>query len=427
MEKLKNWKWELVSPLMGGLLTLAFAPYNFSYTALPVLMFLYWVWSEFSPGKGMLIGYLFGLGMFGSGLWWVFVSIHEYGGADVISAILLTLLLTAVWALFLAVTGGIVAKIASFPMVWFRILAAALAWSSVEYLRGSWVLNGFPWLQIAYSQLKTPLAGYVPICGVYGVGFLLAASAFVVIEIVKRHLPLLHGLAFLLIVWSSGALLKDVRWTQAQGQPIKVTLIQGNVDQNQKWQSDKQLQTLLLYQELTEKHWDSQVIIWPETAIPAFFSQVQEFYLEPLAAAASLHHVDLVVSLPSNGEGNTYYNSVLSLNNMQRFYHKTHLLPFGEYLPLQPISGWILDFIQIPLGDFSPGEDRQALLMAGGFPFVTTVCYEDVFGELVSRQVSDAAYIVNVTNDALVREYRTATSAYADGSNARIGNRAFSG
>lgn len=276
----------------------------------------------------------------------------------------------------------------------------ALLWEVVEYVRGYWLLNGFPWLLIAYSQLQTPLSGFAPLVGVYGIGFLLAVSAFALVEMLDRKLPPLHGLLFFLLIWGTGGWLKTMRWTRAIGEPIKITLVQGNIGQDQKWLSSQKLNTLMLYQQLTERHWDSNVIIWPETAIPAFLDQVQKFFVDPLSAKAREHHVDLVVSLPTSGQGDEYYNSVLVLGHTQRLYHKNHLLPFGEYLPLQPLSGWVLDLIQIPLGNFAAGDDRQTLLTAGGFSFVTTICYEDAFGEQVNKQIADAAYIVNVTNDA---------------------------
>ena len=142
------------------------------------------------------------------------------------------------------------------------------------------------------------------------------------------------------------------------------------------------MNTLNLYQLLTEQNWDADVIIWPETAVPAFYSDVKDFYLDPLAAVAREKNVDLVVSVPTYGAGKDYYNSVMTLGSSEAFYHKNHLLPFGEYLPLQPLSGWLLDQLQIPLGDFTAGDDTQTLLQAGGYPFVTTICYEDAFGEL---------------------------------------------
>ncbi|MDD4914005.1 MAG: apolipoprotein N-acyltransferase [Methylococcales bacterium] len=400
MTELLHWKWEFAAPFMGILLTLAFAPYDAAYAALPALMFLYGSWSKLPPPRAMLCAYLFGLGLFGSGIWWVYISLHDFGGADALSAALLTLLLVGVWAVFPALTAGLTAPVLRSKQIAVRLTAAALLWVAVEYFRGYWLLNGFPWLQIGYSQLTTPLAGYAPVSGVYGVGFVLALSAFAGVEMLSGRLKLLPGLTCLLLVWAGGGLLRQHEWTTAIGEPFKVTLVQGNINQAQKWLPSQKDSTLQLYRQLTEQHWDSRVIIWPETAIPAFLSQVREFYLEPLTAVARAHHADLVVSLPTGGDGKAYFNSVLALGENSAFYHKNHLLPFGEYLPLQPLSGWILDLISIPLGDFSAGEDRQSLLRAGGYPFTTTICYEDAFGEQVIRQIDQAAYIVNVTNDA---------------------------
>lgn len=400
MNRLLKYQWELAAPFCGALLTLAFAPYDYAYVAVAALIFVYAAWQQRTPKRAALIGYLFGLGLFGTGIWWTYISIHDFGGADPYSSIALTALLVAVWALFPALTGWLTAKWSALPASGLRIVGAAFAWVAVEYFRGYWLLNGFPWLQIAYSQIQTPLAGFAPLAGVYGVGFLLALSAFAAVEMLRKKLPVLHGLPLLLVIWAGGAYLKAVQWSEAAGEPIKITLVQGNIGQEHKWQSSQKLATLKLYRELTEQHWDSDVIIWPETAIPAFLSQVKEFYIDPLQAAAREHGVELVVGLPSSGQGKDYYNSVMTLGETQALYHKNHLLPFGEYLPLQPLSGWILDQLQIPLGDFAAGGDRQTLLTAGGHAFVTTICYEDAFGELVARQVAEAGYIVNMTNDA---------------------------
>ena len=400
MNRLLRWKWELLAPLLGVLLTLAFAPYGYVYLACFALVGFFQFCLVQSALRAAFRGYLFGLGLFGSGIWWVYVSIHDFGGADPVSAGLLGLLLVALWSCFPALTAFLSAKMLTQAGVWLRIFAVALIWVAVEYVRGNWLLNGFPWLQIAYSQLTTPLAGFAPLAGVYGVGFLLAATAAALAEMLRNKLALLHGLLFVCLIWGGGWLLKSVQWTHAIGAPIKVALLQGNIAQDQKWLPEQMMNTLNLYQQLTEQHWDADVIIWPETAIPAFYSEVKGFYLDPLAAKASEKNVDLVISVPTYGAGKDYYNSVVTLGGAEAFYRKTHLLPFGEYLPLQPLSGWVLDQLQIPLGDFAAGDDRQPLLQAGGYPFITTICYEDAFGELVIRQVEKAAYLVNVTNDA---------------------------
>jgi len=400
MTRLLQWKWEILAPVFGVMMTSAFAPYDYPYALIIALLGFFSFCLVTSRYRALWRGYLFGLGLFGTGIWWVYVSIHDFGGGDSISSTLLTMLLVMLWSLFPALTAFLISPVLWMTGVWLRILAIPLIWVAVEYFRGYWLLNGFPWLQIAYSQLDTPLSGYAALIGVYGIGFLLAASAMVLFEIWRKKLSLHHGLIFGVLIWGGGVVLQNVEWTEVLGQPIKVTLVQGNIDQAYKWQTDQMLSTLKLYQQLTEQHLDSDVIIWPETAIPAFLEQVKSTYLEPLAKIVQEHGVDLVVSLPSSGEGNSYYNSVISLANMDVRYHKNHLLPFGEYLPLQPLSGWVLDQLQIPLGDFAAGDDMQPLLKAGGYAFVTTICYEDAFAELVNRQVEHAAFLVNLTNDA---------------------------
>jgi apolipoprotein N-acyltransferase len=400
MTILLQWKWQILAPLLGFLLTLTFAPYNFSYFAPIALVFFYSFCALQTPNRAAVSGYLFGLGLFGSGIWWVYVSIHDFGGAEPFFAGFLTVLLVALWAFFPALTAFLSAKVFVLAGVWFRILALGLVWVAVEYLRGYWLLNGFPWLQIAYSQLNTPLAGYAPVLGVYGVGFLLAVSACILFECWRQHGFRLLGILILSVIWGAGWGLQQVQWTHAIGEPITVTLIQGNIDQDQKWQDNQKRRTLALYRDLTEQHWDSNVIIWPETSVPAFLSEVKTYFLDPLSAQARQHGVDIVVSLPTEGVGRDYFNSVMTLGHTEALYHKQHLLPFGEYLPLQPVSGWVLDQLNIPLGSFTAGAALQPLLKAGGYAFVTTICYEDAFGELVAQQVEQAAYLVNVTNDA---------------------------
>ncbi|MGZ8227049.1 MAG: apolipoprotein N-acyltransferase, partial [Methylococcaceae bacterium] len=265
---------------------------------------------------------------------------------------------------------------------------------------GCLVLNGFPWLLSAYSQLETPLAGYIPILGAYGTGFLLALTAAVFVAMLENKKQRLLMSLFLALLWLTGGFLKAIEWTEQSGDPIRVSLIQGNITQDQKWQPENRLNTLLLYKKMTEEHWDSNVIIWPETAIPAYLSEVDDFFLSPLAEAARRHDVDLVVSLPVEGDNeHELYNAVMTLGKERAMYRKDHLLPFGEYLPLQPLSGWVLGQLNIRLGKFSPGGENQPLLKAGGYPFVTSICYEDAFGDAAIAGLPAAAYLVNVTND----------------------------
>lgn len=387
--------WDFCAPISGILFTLAFAPFDYFCLALLALAFLFACWQNISPKRAALRGYLFGLGAFGSGVSWVYISMHDFGGAGVLEAGLLSCLFVAFWALFPALSGYVSVKMNG-PE---RVISMPVIWILVEYLRGYWVLNGFPWLQVAYSQMETPLTGYIAVFGVYGTGFIAALTASIIVEIVigsKKVLPVMT----LIVLWSVGGLLQSQTWTYEIGQPISVAMIQGNIAQDQKWRPENKIATLLKYKRMTEEHWASNIVIWPETAVPAYLDQVKDAFLEPLGSDAKLHNTDLIVSVPVQEHApDKNFNAVITLGKEQGVYRKSHLLPFGEYLPLQPLSGFVLNLINIRLGNFTPGAASQPLLKAGGYPFITLICYEDAFGELSIRGLADAAFLVNVTND----------------------------
>jgi apolipoprotein N-acyltransferase len=401
MDKLSNRSWILLTLLAGILLTLSFAPFNYSFLAPLSLVMLFISWQHCSPWQAALRGYCFGLGMFSLGVTWVFVSIYFFGNASLFASALLSELFAAFWALFPALVGYLSIQLNNWTQQRVLLWIMPLVWILLEYVRGFWLLNGFPWLQIAYSQVDSPLAGYLPLFGVYGTGFLLAltASLFAYLVYFKRHCKLIA--ASLIVLTISGCLLKHITWTEKIGQPIRATLIQGNISQDQKWQAGNLVATLLLYQQMTYANWDSDVIIWPETSIPAYLSQVDEDFLKPLEQQARKHKTDVIVSLiEKDKKTREVFNAALVLGTERAIYRKNHLLPFGEYMPLQPLSGWVLDTIGIRLDDFSSGGNQQPLLKAAGYSFNTSICYEDAFGSEAIRHLAETAYLVNLTNDA---------------------------
>ncbi|WP_251827564.1 apolipoprotein N-acyltransferase [Methylovulum psychrotolerans] len=388
---------DLLALLAGGLYTLAFAPFNYAVLAPIALLLLFSGWRHATPLRALRRGYLFGLGAFGIGVSWVYVSIHDYGHAGLFSAAALTTLFFSFWALFPALAGWLTVQCRASH----SILGVALIWALLEYFRGVLLLNGFPWLLGAYSQLHSPLAGYISLIGAYGTGFLLALSAALAVAVLHHNKRRYWLGGLLALIWIAGAGLRHITWTTPIGKDLQVALIQGNISQDQKWLPDNQMNTLMLYKNLTAEHWGADIIVWPETAIPAYLSEVEGFYLTPLQTEALQHHTDLIVSLPAEGDTDTImYNAVLTLGQHPGQYNKNHLLPFGEYMPWQPLSGYILNKLDIRLGDFTPGGDRQPLLQAGGYPFITSICYEDAFGDANINGLPQAAYLVNVTNDA---------------------------
>jgi apolipoprotein N-acyltransferase len=392
-----------VAAIMAGiLLTLAFSPFDYSFLALLSLLILFFLWRGVSAIRAGWLGFLFGLGQFGFGVSWVYISMHDFGGAGILVSSLLTLLFFSFWALFPAMSGFLAVWLSQGRKTNFVWLLFPVVWILVEFLRGYWVINGFPWLLLAYSQLDTPLGGYLPIVGVFGTGFLLALTASAVLELISipnKASPYFAGL--LVIVWFCGWGLKNQSWTEIAGDALKVTLIQGNIDQDKKWLPVNRDRILQSYKELTVKNWDSQIIVWPETAVPAFYDEVKDSFLLPLEAEAKRTGTDLIFSIPVRGDKNKeYYNAVITLGRHNSIYKKIHLLPFGEYLPLQPFSGYLLENLEIPLGEFTAGSKDQTLLQAAGYRFKTSICYEDAFGNEGIRGLPEAAFLVNVTNDA---------------------------
>jgi apolipoprotein N-acyltransferase len=338
---------------------------------------------------------VFGLGLMGFGVSWLHNSIAQFGGVGPIAAIAITALFIAVVSLYFALFAGIYHTLSRYLSTRAALLGLApLVWVSVEALR-SWLFTGFPWLVIGYSQTDLPLAGYAPIVGVLGISWLVALSA-----------GLLHdwrngwSWAGQVIIWGLGALLTQHTWTQPTGEPFQASLIQGNIAQQHKWQPSWYQETIQRYRRLTEQAADSELVIWPETAIPAYNTQVEISLLQPLHAMLQAQQRDLLTGIVVK-EAGRYYNAMISLGQSGRqAYYKRHLVPFGEYLPgktwLQPI----LDFIQIPMSDFSAGtSDKPVLRLAGQLAGVD-ICYEDAFASEVVRALPEAGYLINASNDA---------------------------
>lgn len=385
----------------GGLTTLAFAPFALSPLAALGLALLFRLWRDAAPGQAFRLGWLYGLGLMGFGVSWLHISINQFGNVGLPLALSFTALFVAAIALYFAVAGALAARLARGRTGVRLLLIFPAAWVLMEWVRG-WFLTGFPWLVLGYSQIDTWLQGYATVLGVYGVSWALALAAGLVallsIQPSLAKWPLLAGLA---AIWLGGAALNAQQWTTPAGGPLKVSLIQGNVEQSLKWEPEQMGPTLALYVRLTRAHWDSDLIIWPETAVPAFYHQVDKALLTPLEQEAQANHTDLLMGIAvHNGADGRYFNAMASLGAVRDAYHKRHLVPFGEFMPVRSLLGPLLDFLQIPMSDFSRGEKGKTLLWLAGYPAGISICYEDAFGEEVIEGLPAAAFLVNASNDA---------------------------
>ena len=391
--------------LLGALSVLGFAPFYLYFVPVLTLALLFHLWLHAgSKRAAFAIGLMFGLGLFGVGASWVYVSLHDYGLMPMPLALLATLLFCGFLALFPALAGVLQAVLKGAP-AWRLLAVMPACWVLYEWTLG-WIFTGFPWLTLGYTQAPSgPLAGYAPLLGVYGVSLLLALSAGLIALTYNtwRHASRSAWLTMsgLLVLWLAGFGLQTVAWTQPIGAPLSVSLLQGNIAQDLKWREDRLRSTLDTYRELVLAS-KSQLIILPETALPLFYDNVPPAYLEELARHARYNGGDLILGLPERDfVQRTYYNSVLSLGTAPtQFYRKQHLVPFGEFIPLKPIFGGIIAMMQIPLTDFARGAPTQQPLAVAGQQVAMNICYEDVFGEEIIRQLPQATLLANVSNDA---------------------------
>jgi apolipoprotein N-acyltransferase len=392
---------DFLALLAGALLPLAFAPVGFYPLAIlsPALLFLLWL--DVTPKRAMWRGFLFGLGQFGVGVSWIYVAIHDFGYSGVPLAVFLTSLFVAFLALFPALLGYACARVLRGPVVWRLALLFPAAWTLWEWIRG-WILTGFPWLHLGYSQIESPLRGLAPLLGVYSVSLAVAFSAgLLVLAVLGGSRRRVVALALGALLWGGSAMLARIEWTEPAGAPIPVALVQGNVPQDTKWRPELVAYTLNLYADLTRQHWDRRLIVWPEAAITSFYHEVADDYLAGLRREARTHNTDIVLGIPVREPGTRrYYNSLLSLSESPGFYHKRHLVPFGDYVPLQEWLRGLIRFFDLPMSGFSAGPSEQPLLEAAGQKIAGTVCYEDVFGEELIPSLPAATLLINATNNA---------------------------
>jgi len=388
---------DLLALIAGLTLPLGFAPFGFNFLPPLSLAMLFRLWRDVVPARAFRYGWIYGLGMFGGGVYWIQISIHQFGLPVLAFSVSMTVLFVAFMALYPASTGWMAARFpCASPSCRLLVLFPAL-WTLSEWLRG-WLFTGFPWLNLGYSQIDSPLSAFAPVIGVYGISLAVALLAGGLAMLGLRHWV---GVVPFFLIGGLAWILNSEAWTQPQGEPVEVALMQGGIEQAVKWDPSQRQATIDHYLALTRPHWNARLVIWPETAIPAFYSELQDFF-PVLHAEAAGHGSAMLIGVPYNppDDRGRYYNSVIALGMGQGRYDKRHLVPFGEYIPFGSLLRPILFFLKIPMSDFSRGDAVQPLIHAAGIPVGVSVCYEDAFGEEMIAALPAARMLVNVSNDA---------------------------
>jgi apolipoprotein N-acyltransferase len=390
----------LVCLFAGALVPLAYSPFGHFWLAPVSLGALFWSWRGSTAGQAFRCGFVYGFAGFLTGMYWIYISVHDFGEAHAILAVALMLGLVAAMATFAALTGWVSVR-------WFQtdgsaawLAAVPALWTLFEWLRG-FFLTGFGWLSSGYSQTDSWLMGYAPMVGLHGMSWAVALSAGALLTLIfDRSRARWLGLGLLVLLWGGGYVATGQRWTEPKGALLSVALVQGAVPQNLKWDPEQLIDTLELYRRLTLQTTGNQLVIWPEAAIPALYGQVSS-YVDDLGARVTASGGTLLAGMLRAEPGaENFQNTLMAFTDPPLIYTKRHLVPFGEYFPVpQFIRRW-MRLMSLPYVDAEPGPAGQPPLGLAGEHIAVTICYEDVFGAEQLHYLPEASLLVNVSNDA---------------------------
>ena len=395
----------LVAFALGAATTLAFAPFGLSLLAPLLLLPLLYVSLTVAPRDAAGHAFWYGFGLFLTGTYWIYISVHVFGNAALWIAVLLMVGLALLMALFLSIAGWLMSRL-SRGEPWQLLLVAPAAWVLVEWLRG-WALTGFPWMALGYGQIDSAFAGWAPVLGVYGVSFMLVLStaAVVVASMTPAPRARLAAVAAVFLPWLAGGALSLVEWTEPAGRAVRTSIVQAGVSQDQKWNRDNLRPIMEHYHSATLSVADSEIVLWPEVAIPALDDQVASFIERVASDARNSGQTVLFGILERSYERSVdgrIFNSVMLVGTEERqVYRKRHLVPFGEYFPVPPSVREWMKMQNLPHSDLAAGEDVQPLLTAAnGVQFGVAICYEDAYGAEQRYALPAAGILINVSNDA---------------------------
>ena len=388
----------LLALAAGGLSAMSFAPFYWWPLGMVSFAMLFCLWLMSNTRVAVMCGFAYGLGLFGVGVSWMYISIHTFGGMPPAMAGFTIFLGVCFISIYPAVCGWVQGLFSNWNATVRLTIIMPGIWILFEWLRG-WLFTGFPWLSVGYAYLDTPLSNYAPIGGVYLVGLIVLVSVGLLIAII-RNLTGWNGMIALLMIgiWLGGWQLNETAWTRAEGEPISVAIIQNDVPLIEKWDEEKNNQIIAEYMAKSQAHKNADLIVWPEAAIPDYIENIANTFWHEIER----HPADFVFGVlhKDNPNGTTeYYNSVAAVSDKIMIYRKQHLVPFGEYFPLQNIFGALIEMLNIPMSDFTAWTHPQLPLEAAGNKFAVSICFEDAFPNEWKNQIESAGALLNVSED----------------------------
>lgn len=394
----------------GALLPLAFAPFGWWPVVFPVVMFLLWSWLHVTAARAALRGFIFGLGCFGVGTSWVYVSLNKFGGMAPPIAVVAVFLFVALLAAFIALTGALVCRLhgpqpASGWSPRLLLLAPAV-WVVCEWLRSLWVVS-FPWLSLGYSQSGTPIAGVAAVGGVYSLSLIVVLLATLALGLLlgTRRQRVGCGVAIAATV-GLGVALDGIEWTEPAGDAVETAMVQANIPIEDKWRAQKIPAIQQAYLDLS-RDLSAQLIVWPEAALPRMFEDLSSAFWDELAQHPASFVFGVVerrpVTEPDDSEVRAvmHNSAVIAVSNEKpALYRKNHLVAFGEYVPFGEWLRRLVEYMAIPMADFRPWPAPQGAYAAAGTRLGVSICYEDSFPHDVRRALPEAGVLINISEDA---------------------------
>ena len=383
----------------GSIFTLGLAPFDLKLLS-PISMAIYaLLLTGQSWRPSLLLGWCYGLGFFGAGVSWVYVSINVYGHASLALALMLTALFCAGLALLFSIQAAFFSLLRP-NQIGLRIALFACLWVTFEWLR-TWLLTGFPWLLAGYTALDTVVAGWAPVIGVLGVSWLIAVSAAGVAEILidTRVSHAITLASWIISITGAGYLLSSVHWTQPTGDTHKVALYQPNIALEDTW--DRNNAPVLLNDFLDHAKAyanSSDLVVWPEGALPFYYDQTPG-YMSELQRIASNNEGTIITGMPTRA-GNRRFNSIVSVGQSYQTYNKQKLVPFGEFVPLEESLRGVIDFFDLPMSNFSKGDASQLPLSSNMGSLAPFICYEIVYPDFVAKGSWSSNLLITISNDA---------------------------
>ena len=388
----------------GAALPFALAPFGLWPLAFVSVAVLFRVLDEVKPSRAMVLGWAFGVGKYGVGASWIYVSIHDYGPAPVWLAASLVAVFVVAMAWFPAAFTFVYARWVRGPNRLVNAIGFSACWVALEWIL-TWFLTGFPWLFLGYAQLDNPLRHWAPVGGVLSVSLVAALSATIAVSAIARHATRRSVTIAVLaaaVPWIAGAGFGYVRWVEP-GTQGTVALVQGDIAQDVKWRPESVAPILERYSTLSDPYWQRSLVIWPEAAITLFEQEASPF-IETMALRAKRSGAALVFGVPGYErlpDGTiAFRNMAAVVGNGSGHYIKRRLVPFGEYVPLEGLLRGAIEFFDLPMSHAESGPLSQPLLRAGHWKLATAICYEVVYPDLVRRDASDADVIVTISNDS---------------------------